>query len=166
MTENQQSQFQFDFDELMNDDNDNIENEDTNTKDEEDIEVDETLLSEEEIFEINDSGVKLYRRRFIPTDEIDISVGLDNLSLDERVRLAERGVKEDLDILMDDEDYRVRELVAFHGYSYHLNRLVHDTNSFVRWQVLGNHKKKHLEILSKDHDPEINMKAKQLLAKK
>ena len=26
MTENQQSQFQFDFDELMNDDNDNISN--------------------------------------------------------------------------------------------------------------------------------------------
>lgn len=156
MTENNQSQFQFDFDELITDD-DNVENDD--------VEANEEVLSDDEIFEINDSGVKLYRRRFIPTDKIDISVGLDNLSLDERVRLAERGVKEDLDVLMNDEDYRVRELVAFHGYSYHLNRLVHDKNNFVRWQVLGNHKKKHLEILSKDHDPEINMKAKQLLAK-
>lgn len=92
---------------------------------------------------------------YVATDDIDITQGLQHLTLDERVRLAERGEKADLDVLVDDPDYRVRELVATHGYAVHLNRLVRDPHPIVRGEVAGVGKKKYLEMLKKDPDIEL-----------
>lgn len=92
---------------------------------------------------------------YTKTEDIDITQGLQHLTLDERVRLAERGEKADLDVLVDDPDYRVRELVANHGYAVHLNQLVQDPHPIVRGEVAGVGKKKHLEMLKKDPDIEL-----------
>ena len=93
---------------------------------------------------------------YTETDDIDISKGLNQLTLDERVRLAERGEKSDLDILVDDPDYRVRELVATHGYAGHLNQLVLDPHPVVRGEVAGLGKTKYLKQLQNDPDPNLN----------
>jgi len=137
MTANEQSQFEFDFDE---------------TEDEQ-VDDEQTDVSEQV-----DDGTTDYT----PTDEIDISVGLDNLTLDERVRLAEKGRKSDLDVLVHDKDYRVRELVAHHGYATHLNKLVKDEDIYVRWEVIGHRRQKDIDVLIHDSNPELNIYAKQL----
>lgn len=102
---------------------------------------------------------------YVATEDIDISQGLKNLTLDERVRLAERGEKSDLDILVDDPDYRVRELVAHHGYAGHLNQLVLDPHPIVRGEVAGSGKKKYLEQLKKDPDIELRAYVLDMLEK-
>lgn len=84
-------------------------------------------------------------------------------SLDERVRLAEIGDKQDLDYLVDDDDYRVRELVASHGLAKHLNILVHDKNPIVRGEVAANGRKKDLEILRWDDEPSVRNYALELI---
>lgn len=85
-------------------------------------------------------------------------------SLDERVELAEKGDKQDLDYLVDDEDYRVRELVANHGMAKHLNILIHDSNPIVRGEVAANKRKKDLEILRWDDEPSVRNYALSILA--
>lgn len=104
-------------------------------------------------FDIDTSDVT--QSGYTKTEDIDITQGLQQLTLDERVRLAERGEKADLDVLVDDPDYRVRELVATHGYAVHLNRLVRDPHPIVRGEVAGVGKKKYLEMLKKDPDIEL-----------
>lgn len=83
--------------------------------------------------------------------------------LDARIQRAEQGNKEDLDELMNDDDYRVRELVAHHGYAIHLNRLVYDDDATVRGEVAAHGRKKDLDILKNDRDPKIKKYAKKLL---
>ena len=100
------------------------------------------------------------------TDDIDISIGLNQLTLDERVRLAERGKKSDLDILIDDPDYRVRELVANHGYAGHLNQLVSDPSSYVRGEVASHNRDKDLKKLSNDEDASIRHYVEQIKSEK
>lgn len=84
-------------------------------------------------------------------------------SLDERVRLAEIGDKQDLDYLVDDEDYRVRELVANHGMAKHLNILVHDKHPIVRGEVAAHKRKKDLEILKSDENEPLREYVWQLI---
>ena len=103
------------------------------------------------------------RERFIPTDDIDISQGINQLTLDERIRLAERGNKEDLDILVDDPDYRVRELVANHGYDAHLSKLVTDPSPMVRGEVAAHGRERDLEMLKKDKNSELKAYVKEQL---
>lgn len=103
------------------------------------------------------------RERFIPTDDIDISQGINQLTLDERIRLAERGNKEDLDILVDDPDYRVRELVASHGYDAHLSQLVTDPSPIVRGEVAAHGRERDLETLKKDKNSELKAYVKEKL---
>ena len=102
-----------------------------------------------------DDASETVKSDYTKTDDIDITQGLQHLTLDERVRLAERGEKSDLDSLVDDPDYRVRELVATHGYAVHLNQLVLDPHPIVRGEVAGVGKKKYLEKLKKDPDIEL-----------
>lgn len=67
-----------------------------------------------------------------------------HLTLDQRVVLAEKGNKKTLDELVHDEDYRVRELVANHGYRKHLDILVNDQSTIQ--VVMSEEKLQHVEI--------------------
>lgn len=90
----------------------------------------------------------------------------DHLDLNQRVRLAEIGNKDTLDELVYDSDYRVRELVANHGYRKHLNILIKDPHPTVRGEVAGCGHKQDLEILINDENDEVMRFATKILNEK
>lgn len=57
---------------------------------------------------------------------------INKLSIYEKMKLAEQGRPEDLDVLIHDKDWRVRREVARYGRNKDLDILVHDEDSFVR----------------------------------
>lgn len=76
-------------------------------------------------------------------------------SIENRLFAASQGRDEDLDVLVHDKDWRVREVVAQHGRDKDLKILVHDENKYVRETVAEQGRDEDLEILSKDVDEEI-----------
>lgn len=80
-------------------------------------------------------------------------------SIENRLSAASQGIDEDLDVLVRDKDWRVREVVAQHGREKDLKILVHDENKYVRETVAECGRDEDLEILANDADEEIRSMA-------
>lgn len=80
-------------------------------------------------------------------------------SIENRLSAASQGIDEDLDVLVRDKDWRVREVVAQHGRDKDLKILVHDENKYVRETVAEQGRDEDLEILANDADEEIRSMA-------
>lgn len=64
--------------------------------------------------------------------ELKAKVRIKKLGLDERIKLAEEGKDQDLDVLVNDNHPWVRMAVLKHGRSQDLAVLVHDKVNYVR----------------------------------
>ena len=116
------------------------------------------VLSERHLFNIKDLDKVCRRHRFSDTvkqEVIDLYNSKEELSLEKVLRLdhaeiARFDYKELLDILIKDEDWYVRSLVAAHNYKDLLDILVKDKSVYVRAIVAKHEYKDLLDILVKD----------------
>lgn len=72
------------------------------------------------------------------------------LSYSEKIDLLSKGDEEDLDVLVNDEDWTIRTEVARHGRDKDLDVLINDKGKFVRAAVARCGRDKDLDVLVND----------------
>lgn len=72
---------------------------------------------------------------------------IQNLTINEKIKLVQQGRNQDLDILVNDENGDVRYLVAEHGRDKDLDILVNDKDIFILGTLILYRRAKDIEIL-------------------